>query len=566
MATRKKAPAARPRRTRPAPTTDLQPVLEQGLQLRDSDRPRLQIEGDYTIVNLNALSREYKLAKAYARIRNLEFRSQKTLRLQTFADYHELQGVSLRAPFAVEIKPRPKYPSGEAYRDSKTARLYPNGDMLILVEASLYNSIAPCLDQYVLDVGRDGYWATVHAVQGGGPADIRNYLHSRGPAGALLIGAIAAPWYRIEKDFHDVPAEFPCDLYYMDTNGTWLDPDNDGKFNDHTGDLNPEIWVGRLWTPTQNGNDAALINDYLARNHKFRLGQLGHARSALAFVDDAWGFGNCEMDQMFPASVITAITDPLKTDADLYKAEVNSLRSWVQLCAHSWPQGHALHVGNTDEYIDYKYFRDTNPPNAHFYNLFCCGPGLYTTSDYIAGWYIFDKAGGGTNNGLTAIASSKSGSMLWFADFYRPLGQGKVIGDAYVDWWKARGPDHDSGERSWHYGLTLLGDPTLTWWKGAVPVPEQPQNGDVFDHYPRNMQLRWSPVNLPGVTYTVEIDFFYNTWAEETGRATYLYHNLATTTLDHVFVGAQPGRWRVRAKVDNTFCSWSPWSYFRFTV
>lgn len=269
---------------------------------------------------------------------------------------------------------------------------------------------------------------------------------------------------------------------------------------------------------------------------------------------------------MFPASAITKINDPIKTDADLYKAEVNSLRSWVQLCAHSWPQGHALQVQNNDEYIESAYFRDTNSPNAHFYNLFCCGPGLYTAPDYLAGWYIFDKAGGGTNLGLAAIASSKSGSMQMFADFYRPLGLGKVIGDAFVDWWKARGPDHDDGERSWFYGLTLLGDPTLTWWKGAVPQPQEPQNGDVFDHWPRNMRLRWDPVNLPGVKYTVEIDYFTGRWAEESGQSTYIYHNITTTTLDHAFVGAQRGRWRVRAKLGSTFCSWSPWSYFRFTV
>jgi hypothetical protein len=114
-----------------------------------------------------------------------------------------------------------------------------------------------------------------------------------------------------------------------------------------------------------------------------------------------------------------------ETDADLYKAEVNSLRSWVQLCAHSWVQGHAFKVGSTNEYVPAEYFRDTNPPNAHFYNLFCCGPGRFTSNNYLAGWYVFDKAGGGTNLGLTAVASAKSGSMLVFEDFYRPLGQGE---------------------------------------------------------------------------------------------------------------------------------------------
>ena len=316
-----------------------------------------------------------------------------------------------------------------------------------------------------------------------------------------------------------------------------------------------------------------MINDYFARNHKFRLGALGHARSALAYVDDDWqSFDDCEFDEMFPTSVITKYTNPDITDADLYKAEINSLRSWVQLCAHSWPQGHSLRVPseNTSEYIQTPYFRDTNPPNAHFYNLFCCGPGKFTTADYLAGWYIFDKCEGGTNHGLAAIASAKSGSMLHFADFYRPMGNGKVIGDAFVDWWKARGPNHDHGERCWYYGLVLLGDPTLTWWKGAVPRSEQPQDRDVFDHWPRKIQLMWDPVNLPSVKYVVEVDAFHavnaGKWAEETNQSFLTYHNITPNTLEHTFVGMQRGRWRVCAKVDSMMCSWSPWSYFRFTI
>ncbi len=78
------------------------------------------------------------------------------------------------------------------------------------------------------------------------------------------------------------------------------------------------------------------------------------------------------------AATITKYTNPATTDAALYKAEVNTHRSWVQLCAHSWPGGHALSVPDAaTEYVEASYSRDVNPPNAHFYNRFCCGPGLY---------------------------------------------------------------------------------------------------------------------------------------------------------------------------------------------
>jgi len=161
--------------------------------------------------------------------------------------------------------------------------------------------------------------------------------------------------------------------------------------------------------------------------------------------------------------------------------------------------------------------------------------------------------------------------MLMFADFYRPLGQGKVIGDAYIDWWKARGTNHDLGERRWYYGLTLLGDPTLSWWKGCVPKPVEPQENDIFDHYPRKTKFRWEPINgLSNVKYDLEVDAFHainaGKWAEETGQTFLIYPNRIGNTQEHLFVGMQPGRWRVRAKVDGKECSWSPWSYFEYKI
>ena len=546
-------------------------VLGEDEVLQAGGRLDGKIVGDRTTIDLGELAQEYKLGEAYANVRNLEFRSDKEMKIQTFSDYLDLRAEVVPPAFSVERKRRPRFPADEAYRDRRRWHLYPNGDLLVLVDKGVYDAVAASIDEYVLDVGRDGYWATIHVVQGGRPADVRAYIRRRRPVGVLLVGAIAVPWFELDDDFHGVHSEFPCDLYYMDTNGTWTDPDGDGKFSDHSGNLDPEIWVGRLWTPTANGNDAGLINDYFARNHKFRLGMMGHARSALAYPDDDWeGFGDCALDDQFPSALITVYSAPAVTDADLYKAEVSSLRSWVHLCAHSSVHSHALRVGDVDEHIHYTYFKDTNPPNGHFYNLFCCGPGKFTATDYLAGWYIFDKTGGGMNPGLAAIASAKSGSMLLFEDFYRPLGQGKCIGDAFVRWWRARGPDHDHWERCWFYGLVLLGDPTLTWWKGAVSQLEQPQEGDVFDHWPRKVQFRWDPVNIPGVKYTVEVDAFgavnAGKWAEETNQTFAIYHNITTNRHDHTFVGAQRGRWRVRAQVGGRMCSWSPWSYFRFTV
>ena len=52
--------------------------------------------------------------------------------------------------------------------------------------------------------------------------------------------------------------------------------------------------------------------------------------------------------------------------------------------------------------------------------------------------------------------------MLLFDDFYRPLAAWRTFGQAFRDWFEERATDGFSlDERRWHYGMTLLGDPTL---------------------------------------------------------------------------------------------------------
>lgn len=94
-------------------------------------------------------------------------------------------------------------------------------------------------------------------------------------------------------------------------------------------------------------------------------------------------------------------------------------------------------------------------PPVLFYNLFACGPGRFTDEDYLAGAYIFH-----TTYGLIAIASSKSGSMLNFDDFYQPLAEGKCIGEAFKEWFETQAP-YQQWEKEWYYGMVICGDATL---------------------------------------------------------------------------------------------------------
>ncbi|HNS21970.1 MAG TPA: C25 family cysteine peptidase [Sedimentisphaerales bacterium] len=104
-------------------------------------------------------------------------------------------------------------------------------------------------------------------------------------------------------------------------------------------------------------------------------------------------------------------------------------------------------------------------PSALFYNLFVCGAGRFTDENFLAASYLFH-----TTQGLSVVASSKTGSMLSFDDFTRPLGDGKTVGESFFDWFTARAPFED-WERSWFYGMVLLGDPTLHLFYGEVREP-----------------------------------------------------------------------------------------------
>ncbi len=742
------------------------------LGMTASDRSIKQgvTKGKFTFFNTSKFNRNSKLAKAYETVRNFDIIKEKKKFIDIKPTVTKLGFLSIK-------RKHPSFPSDESYlKNASNAFLYPHGKVLIIIDNAIWTRLKTRIHRYVLDIAKEGYWADIYTVENANAHHIKGLIKSASPRGALLVGNIPAAFYKHEND------TFPCDLYYMDINGTWKETNTSGVFDGHSNNVNPEIWIGRLFTPTNNGNDITLLKEYFDRNHKFRNGNMEHRRNALSFVDDDWagypkkikkawsgfpssfqngvdaavkwphnnkvyffkddkyirynisnrkvdagypkkiaqawsgfpsnfqngvdaaitwptnnkiyffkgnkylrydtnnhsvdpgypkliknawrqfpnsfqngisagfawpngkiyffkddeyirydssknkmdpgypkriksawrnfpkefqtkvdtavifpndnayifsdnmflcydtnlnkvqqaGFDDCYLDAMFPSHEVDVVTHPDETRASNYKTELLKPRSWVQLCAHSNIHLHAFAADPPSGYVSNTYLSETEPPQAYFYNLFCCSSGRFTTNEYIAGWYLFDKAGGGNCQGLAVIASSKSGSMLSFEDFYLPLGQGKVIGDAFKNWWIKRGPSHDNVEISWFYGMVLLGDPTLTWYKGCVPIPTTPNDGETLNHYPRKMILEWEPVKINGVKYDVEIDAFHalatGKWAAETNQVWYIKHNISGNIFSHTFVGAQRGRWRVRSRIGNNVSPWCKWQYFRFTL
>ncbi|PKK83876.1 MAG: hypothetical protein CVT49_06390 [candidate division Zixibacteria bacterium HGW-Zixibacteria-1] len=338
------------------------------------------------------------------------------------------------------------------------------GTFCIFVNNSLYPLIQGSLDTYISDLNIDGYEVKLYQTSGGTVQNFRQFLideYNDGMVGYNLIGDFPVPWY--ETNCWESYDSFPIDLYYMDLDGIWQDTDANGLFDSHTGDLGPEVWMGRLTASPMTlygATEAGLINNYFAKNHSYRTGQHFLSNRGLAYIDDDWAYWDLEwggaVGMVYDSMVI--ISDGAATIATDYEHRLTENYESILLCAHSWPNGHSFKIGDQwtggDTYVHEVITID---PVAHFYNMFACSNGRYVEYDYMTGWYIFCNS-----HGLASIGSSKTGSMLYFEYFYGPFSQGRTVGEAFYDWFGTiAGWGFPQDDICWFYGMTLCGDPTL---------------------------------------------------------------------------------------------------------
>jgi len=329
----------------------------------------------------------------------------------------------------------------------------------IFVDASLFSALESALDLFALDLTGEGYSVTTVTVSGGSPDSFRALLQSyyaTGMEGCLLVGDLPVPWYENIPE----PAEFPCDLYYMDLDGVFTDTDSDGMLDSHVGDVAPEIFVGRLTASpmTLGGADEIdLLLSYFEKNHRYRCGLMPVDNRALVYVDDDWAGPGWSFDMAGSYSQRTTEYDRWTTWAPDYMNRLPQDYEFIGVFVHSWPGGHGFKDPAENWSWVYNYDIKAIEPRAHFYNLFACSNARYVESDYCAGWYIF-----GPDHGLASVGSAKTGSMLNFQDFYDPFGEGMEIGRAFMEWFTAQAAGwFAQWEIDWFYGMTLCGDPTL---------------------------------------------------------------------------------------------------------
>lgn len=335
----------------------------------------------------------------------------------------------------------------------------------VLVNGSIYDDVKLYIDRYVSDVERLGFNASVLSISGGSPEDVRTILmnaSSEGLVGCLLVGDV--PWALYEMDDPDYGyEEFPIDLFYMDLDGVWTDTDSDGRYDQHTGDRVPEIWVGRIKASGMAGSEVSLIQNYFDKNHDYRTGALSLPNRALIYIDDDWADRSGEVDSAVRLvyNNRTLVNENATTHPADYLGRLKQNWSLVHLMVHGEPDLHYFMTNG--EWVGNVTSSDirSKDPHAFFYNLFSCSNAKYSEVDYISGWYVFSDT-----YGIAAVSSTKTGGMWFFSDFYSKFRR-ETLGFSFREWLTKRVVEEDANpsgwyDKSWYYGMTILGDPTLS--------------------------------------------------------------------------------------------------------
>ncbi|MEM3623239.1 MAG: hypothetical protein QXR76_05670 [Candidatus Bathyarchaeia archaeon] len=311
-----------------------------------------------------------------------------------------------------------------------------------------------------MDIEDDGFSVSIietNQLQDKTPQGIRLCLSealSRGLVGALFIGNIPVAWYELGGK------KFPTDMYYRDLNGYWKDDDGDGVYNEHEGDVSPEIWIGWLKPSALGiGEEARLLNNYFDRNHQYRHGlRVLPWWRTLAYIDDD-GIGWTEEANVSLSEVSTDITieaDSTVTTAEDFKTRLKDTFGfqWLYLMAHGSFDYNVFEVnGKPTGGTVYSWEYRNIDPRILLYLFFTCSAARYTEQDYLAGSAVFT-----TNYGLLAIGCTDDMFSISFRRFFNMLSKGDFIGNALQEWLQEQPKELNPFI---FYGLTIIGDPIL---------------------------------------------------------------------------------------------------------
>ncbi len=352
------------------------------------------------------------------------------------------------------------------------------GRICIVVNQNIYANITAALSQYEADLNAMGFDTVTYVYVSGTPEDLRAhlttlYLQTESLAGAVLIGNIPYIIYEMMQNWGngDEYEDFPCDIFYMDIDGSWSDTlfsgsvqPNNGKYDTRGGDLDLEIWVSRLRTDNlvSLGSESDILNTYFDKNHRYRSGLMVPAPTALLYNDDDWAHMASEdasfLGMIYDSLAITTVSaEEQTTAADYIENHLTAPYEFIIIRSHGYSGGHGFYRDYMAifEYVNSSDYRSIDP-EAVFYSLFVCSGADYTVNDNLAGTIAFNP----DDSGLLSIGSTKTGGMWYENRFYTVLENRSVFGEAFRQWFNNTQSTFYFAPQ-WWYGMVLIGDAAL---------------------------------------------------------------------------------------------------------
>jgi hypothetical protein len=357
----------------------------------------------------------------------------------------------------------------------------------VFVDSVAYHGIQFNLDQFLLDLQADGYTVALTKSWNQTPEQIRTILQSEyassGLVGIILVGDVPAAWMETSSSTSSYISYFPTDYFYMDLDGTWSDRDADGFYDNFRGDLEPEVWSGRI-SPSAClfGDEITLLNRYFNKNHDYRTGNLSLPDRALGYFELNW-YPQMQTYMNGVYGDVTIYADENQTTAYHYKETLGQGYEWVHLLAHSSPWGSTFFLED-ETYGGGSLFSHEMPPlnpRASFVLLNACSNAKYTETNNLGQSYLF-----GSDHVVAIIGETRIMYGNDFEELYLGLSNGKSLGESFLDWiwWNYEG----------FWGCHIFGDPTLKPHGHGNPAP--PLGLIAQKIFPTTVEGGGSPVSI----------------------------------------------------------------------
>ncbi|MBN2382126.1 hypothetical protein JXQ70_04505 [bacterium] len=209
----------------------------------------------------------------------------------------------------------------------------PENTLAVVVSGPQWQTLKTEIVEYIEARTLENWNVQLYFFSGSAPVmEVRDQLRAIGPdlKGAFFIGELPVAWFSLEDE------QFPIDLYYMDLDGTWIDSDGDGMFEDHIGAVQPDIFLGRVDGPQ------GTLSAYFQKIEQYRTGALSLPARFMAYVDDDWTsfhYGSQPyyygLEQMLGPSAVDLEYDSLMTNSTDYATRLGQGYQLMQIMAHS---------------------------------------------------------------------------------------------------------------------------------------------------------------------------------------------------------------------------------------